>query len=476
MRAGKVALLAASALAVLVGLGGLAGGAGLVAAHVALRDGSGFYTLPQRTLTTPTPALIARVDARTPAWLESWGLEHPLGTVRVTVKSTMDKSTFVGIGPAARVDEWLSGTAYDRVVDATRTTVQTTRVEGSGSPAPPAAQPFWVASANGPGEQTLTWPSQRGDWVVVVMNSDATEGVSADVTLAAATGALLPMGIVVAVFGLLLLTAGAVGIAFALGHLDAQPVAAATAGVPGSYPVRLEGALQPDLSRWLWLVKWFLAIPHFLILVVLWLAMMPLTVIAGIAILFTGQYPRGLFDLNVGIMRWTWRVSYYCTAALGTDRYPPFSLHPDPAFPADLTVEYPQRLSRGLVLVKWWLLAIPHYLVIALFAGGFAWVFGLHLGTGGLIGILVLVAGVMLLVTGAYPGQVFDFLLGMNRWCYRVIAYAALMRDEYPPFRLDMGGTDPGSVPAPPPPPPPTPAPTPAPVEQPRELVGASGR
>jgi hypothetical protein len=227
--------------------------------------------------------------------------------------------------------------------------------------------------------------------------------------------------------------------------------------MPGSYPVRLDGALQPGLSRWLWLVKWFLAIPHFVILAFLWLAMIPLTVIAGFAILFTGEYPRSIFDVNVGVMRWTWRVEYYSFGALGTDRYPPFSLHSDPAYPADLTVEYPQRLSRGLVLVKWWLLALPHYIVVGLFAGAWAWVFGLHFGVGGLIGILVLVAGVMLLVTGAYPQAVYDFVLGMNRWCYRVLAYAALMRDEYPPFQLDMGGTDPGTVAPSPPPQPITP-------------------
>jgi hypothetical protein len=214
--------------------------------------------------------------------------------------------------------------------------------------------------------------------------------------------------------------------------------------VDQNYPVQVRARLDEPLSRWLWLVKWLLAIPHYIVLFFLWIAFAAVTIIAFFAILVTGRYPRPLFGFNLGVLRW-------------------FSLDEEPDYPATLDIAYPERLSRGLVLVKWWLLAIPQYAIAAVFAGGAAYTATGATGhtwqadalSGGLIGLLVCFAAITLLVAGRYPRGLYDFVVGMNRWVLRVIAYAALMTDAYPPFRLDQGGAD-APAPAPDDPAPPS--------------------
>ncbi|MGH2886133.1 MAG: hypothetical protein ACRDPA_26130 [Solirubrobacteraceae bacterium] len=147
------------------------------------------------------------------------------------------------------------------------------------------------------------------------------------------------------------------------------------------------------------------------------------------------------------MLRWSRRVGFYSYSALGTEHDPPFTLEDVADYPARRAVDYPRGTSRGLALVKWWLPAIPPELIVAVFTGtgwtawgeGHEWAF---FSLGGLNGLMVLIAAVLLLFTARHPKPAYDFVLGMNRWVYRVAA-ALLMTDRYAPFRLDMGGEEP---------------------------------
>lgn len=213
-----------------------------------------------------------------------------------------------------------------------------------------------------------------------------------------------------------------------------------------AYPTRLVGQLDPALSRWMWLLKWLLAIPHYIVLSILWIAFLVVTVAAGLVILFTGRYPASLFQFTVGVLRWNWRVSFYAYGVLGTDHYPPFTLARTD-YPAEFDVAYPAKLSHWKVLVKSWLLALPQLLIVAALTGGvWASTDGSNTGSANgisLLSLLVLITALILLFTGVYRLGLFNLLMGINRWIYRTITYTALMRDDYPPFRLDQGPLEP---------------------------------
>ena len=405
MKPRRVTLLVLGSIIAMIGFGLLAAGASLGWAYGTQRDDAGFFTTSNERIETDSFALTSdKIDLGQPG-PNDWWADRDLATVRITVDNADARPVFVGIGPESEVEAYLADIPHDDIthVNFHRFSVDYRRENagGTSTPAPPDDQTFWVTQASGEASQSLTWDLEPGKWAIVVMNADATTNVVADIELGGQVDYLVPIAIGLVIGGIVLLAIAAAMIisgvvraqvasdtAIPLPIGAAQPVAQQTSFV--AYPLRLEGHLDPALSRWKWLVKWFLAIPHFVVLAFGWVAFVVLTFVAFFAILFTGRYPLSIFEFNVGVLRWRWRVAYYATNVLATDRYPPFTLNAV-EYPARLGVGYPEHLSRGLVLVKSWLLAMPHLLIV--WASTASW------GAGG--------------------------------------------NDDYPPFHLDQGGSEP---------------------------------
>ncbi|MCG2622193.1 DUF4389 domain-containing protein [Arthrobacter sp. I2-34] len=478
MKPGHWVLLIIGALLAPLGLGLAIAGTSLLVADAAQQDGQYLTGSVDRHETSgyalTAPSLV--IDPGQ-AGLPGAPQVSDLASVQVRATSVVPgQEIFLGIADSSRVSAYLDGVAQAQLSDTARHLgSRAAEQPGTRVPAPPAQQDFWATSASGTGVQELTWDLQPGHWSLVVMNANATRPVWVDLQAGVRSSLLGPLGtglliggLVGLVVGLPLLLLGAAGLGRDIRPAAAHPgmgPGAALAGPTGGdglgaaafgvYPVWFVGWLDNRLSRGLWLVKWLLAIPHYIILALLWFALVVTTIAAGVAILFTGRYPRSWFAFCVGVLRWSWRVGFYAYAALGTDRYPPFTLA-RADYPADLDVAYPERLSRGLVLVKWWLLAIPHLVIIAIFTGnaGATWIRGddnwVRAWGPSLLGLLVFIAAVILLFTGRYRLELFNFIVGIDRWVYRVGAYVLLLRDEYPPFRLDQGPADPPATGLPP--------------------------
>jgi len=436
MSVGKVIGIVFGSLILIVGAALLIGGGTLIGIDQGFTDEEGFLTSPSAGLERDTYAIVGEAIFEGD-WI--WWYEHP---THVRLRMTGDEAVFVGIAPRADLDAYLADVSYSEIGDfefreyrrrGVWATDYTDHI-GASAPGLPGEQAFWLVHAQGEGTQTVTWEIETGDWAIVVMNADGSRGIDTSGSIAMEAPWLLTVGIVVLVAGFVI---GAVGLAIILvvarGTRSAAPATEGPTAQPAlskAFPLTFRAELTEPLSPALWLVKWFLLIPHYVVLAFLGCGLAVSWVISLFAILFSARYPRGLFDYNVGVMRWMWRVAFYSYEALGTDRYPPFSLEAG-GYPADLDIPYPERLSPGLSLVKWWLLAIPHYIVTGVFQGGAGFY------QCGLVFILTLFAGVSLLFTGRYPRDLFKLIVGMNRWTFRVMAYVLLMTDTYPPFRLD---------------------------------------
>jgi Domain of unknown function (DUF4389) len=206
---------------------------------------------------------------------------------------------------------------------------------------------------------------------------------------------------------------------------------------PAQYPVRVDADRQDEYVRFLPLIKWLLAFPHYIVLAVLFIGVFFAHLIAFFAVIFTRTYPRGLFNYNVGVFRWSWRVTAY--VQLLRDQYPPFSLGEDPGYPAYLEIDYPEDgIDRWRPLVQW-LLVIPFMIVVYLLS--------LIARVATFIGLLTII------FTKEIPAGIFNFIVVAQRWATRAFAYGAFLVDRYPPFDFDeLSAPHPESAPAPSPP------------------------
>lgn len=252
------------------------------------------------------------------------------------------------------------------------------------------------------------------------------------------------------------------------------------------YPVDLRADYPERSSRWwaaltLLFVKFLALIPHFVILAFLAIAQAVVSLVGQVAVAATGSYPEGMFRFVEGVLRWNTRVTAFVLSL--TDRYPPFSLKPDPDYPIDVVIERPARSSRLYAVLTlivealaiaaavgaaiwlgltddswaaydaqspwnanadaWWsspgflllrvLAALPHEIVV--FALGIA---------AFLVWLMVQWA---ILFVARYPRGLYDFVAGVTRWRTRVSAYTLGLVDRYPPFTFDPSLTEPGETP-----------------------------
>jgi hypothetical protein len=201
---------------VVIGVLAFALGGVLVGLHLGTRDDDGFYEIDETQLVTPTRALVSEsvdVDLEDATFLDP----GDLGDLRLAAESTAGGPVFVGIGPTADVRRYLLGVAQQQADfddgdrgDATA---------GTRSPAPPGAQTFWAASAEGSGRQAAVWPISDGEWSGVVMNADGSQGVDVEAQLAFKTDLGLWVGIGALAFGLVI---GAIGVALLVSRARAQ--------------------------------------------------------------------------------------------------------------------------------------------------------------------------------------------------------------------------------------------------------------
>lgn len=208
------------------------------------------------------------------------------------------------------------------------------------------------------------------------------------------------------------------------GQTPYPPSAPVDPGPGGGHTISLDLVAPLEVANWRPLVHWLLVIPYAIVAGILTWVLGIASFIAFFTVLFTKRIPKGLFDFMTMALRASWRANSY--QFFLREPYPEFEFATTTADPggdpATLSIDEPEELNRWLPLVKW-LLAVPHYVVLFFLAIG--------------LWFVLLIGFFAVLFTGRWPQGLRDYVVGVNRWGTRVIAYVYLMTDEYPPFSLE---------------------------------------
>jgi len=199
----------------LIGLALLVGGIAVLAAYALARDDDGYFNSDRRQLESATYAITTE-DIDLGVDEADWAPDEVLGDVRVQVDGG-DKPVFVGIASDDDVDRYLGNVTRDELIEFDGDNPEFDLHEGSAPRAPPGEQDFWVAEAEGPGEQALTWDAEFGRWTAVVMNADAARGIDVEADAGVKLDWAIWAGLGMLVVGLLIST-GAVAVLLLIGR------------------------------------------------------------------------------------------------------------------------------------------------------------------------------------------------------------------------------------------------------------------
>ena len=230
MTAGRIVLIVIGSFALIFGLAFAAAGGVVLVAQSAFRDAQGFFVSGPHPFGSEGYALTSkRIDlgANPERGASNIG---GIFTLRLRAESANDKSIFIGVAPSADVDSYLGNVDHDEITDVSLRPFEPTyqHVDGTAAPRPPAQEPIWVQTESGTGERTLTWHPRSGRWTVVVMNADASRGVSAQMSVGVRVRYLTWIGIGLLILALLAFVAGGLMLYFGV----RQPRMKATPAAP----------------------------------------------------------------------------------------------------------------------------------------------------------------------------------------------------------------------------------------------------